>query len=102
MSKENQNWLPIGVVVASAILCFVAIADLPYGFYKILRWVVCSVAVASALRLKEQSATWVWVLVIVALIFNPLFPVHFDKPVWKVFNIGAGIVFLTVARKLRK
>lgn len=97
MKKENQivpNW----VLLATAAFAFVAIADLPYGYYRLLRWVVCTVAIASAIQShagKRQG--WAWVLGAVALTFNPLVPVHFEKATWRIIDAGVGAVFLGVA-----
>jgi hypothetical protein len=70
---------------------------LPYGFYQLLRWVVCGVAVASAIQLQKSGhIAWVWALALLALIFNPIFPFHLPKSIWKVMDFGAGILFLVV------
>lgn len=96
MKNENQivpNW----ALLATAAFAFVAIADLPFGYYRLLRWVVCAVAIASAIQLhggKRQG--WAWVLGAVALLFNPLVPVRFEKATWRVFDGAAGVTFLGV------
>lgn len=92
---KTTRFLPYWVLLATAIFSFVAIADLPYGFYRLLRWVACGVAVASAVQLHIRGHTGlVWALGIVALIFNPLFPFHFSKDIWRILDFGAGASFL--------
>lgn len=91
--KIVPNWL----LLATAAFAFIAIADIPYGYYRLLRWVVCAVAIASAIQLhggKRQG--WAWVLGAVALLFNPLVPVHFEKATWRIFDGVAGVAFLGV------
>lgn len=90
----TSRFLPYWVLVAAAVISFVAIADLPYGFYRLLRWITCGVAIASAVQLHHNRHTgWVWALGIVALIFNPLIPFHFAKDTWRVFDFFAGALF---------
>lgn len=102
MKKGNQI-IPNWVLLATAALAFVAIADLPYGYYRFLRWIVCAVAIASAIQLhKEQRQGLAWVLGAVALLFNPLVPVHFEKATWRIFDGAAGVAFLIVFYFSRK
>jgi len=55
----------------------------PYDdYYTLLRWVVCGVAAFAAYQAATSKKTgWMWVLVIVALAFNPLLPVHLKREV---------------------
>lgn len=101
MKNEVQNeWLPPWVLLVAAVLAFVAIADLPYGFYRLVRWVVFVVGIAAAFRFKD-SPGWMWGMGFVALVFNPIFPFHFDKVVWRVLDAGAGVAFYRAFGRLR-
>ncbi|MGD9419264.1 MAG: DUF6804 family protein [Verrucomicrobiales bacterium] len=92
---QTTRFLPYWVLIAAAVFSFVAIADLPYGFYRLLRWVACGVAIASAVQLHiNRHSGWVWALGIVALIFNPLIPFHFSKDTWRILDFGAGALFV--------
>jgi len=83
------------VVIAAAVLCFAAVADLPYGFYRLLRWVACSVGTILAVEaFRRGRISWAWGFGIVAVIFNPLIPFSFEKDVWRFLDAGAGVVFL--------
>ena len=51
-------------------------------YYTLLRWVVCGVAAFAAYHAATSKKTgWMWALVIVALAFNPLLPVHLKREV---------------------
>jgi hypothetical protein len=103
MAQDKKQWLPRWVLLATAAFAFVAIADLPYGYYRLLRWVVCAVAIASALQLHGgRRLGWAWILGAVALLFNPLVPVHFEKATWRIFDGAAGVAFLGVLYLDRK
>ena len=102
MEKENQI-VPGWVLLATAVFAFVAMANLPYGYYRLLRWVVCAVAIASVIQLhRGQRPGWAWVLGAVAVLFNPLVPVPFGKETWRVFDCAAGVAFLGVLHLARK
>ena len=100
---QSNKIVPNWVLLVTAAFAFVAIADLPYGYYRLLRWVVCAVAIASAIQLhgvKRQG--WAWVLGTVALLFNPLIPMHFEKATWRVFDGAAAVAFLGVFHIARR
>jgi len=91
----TTRFLPYWVLLAAAVFSFVGMADLPYGFYRLLRWVACGVAIASVVQLHQnRHIGWAWALGIVALIFNPLIPFHFSKDTWRVLDFSAGALFL--------
>jgi len=93
--EKNIKILPYWLPLVVAIFSFIAIFDLPYGFYKLLRWIVFSVGIASAIHFyMNQRIGWIWMLAIVVLVFNPLFPFFFPKEIWRFFNVIAGISFL--------
>ena len=100
---HQKQLVPNWVLIGAAVFAFVAMADLPYGYYRLLRWVVCAVAIASAVQLHRSNRLgWVWVLGAVAVLFNPLVPVHFAKSTWRVFDGAAGVAFLGVLYIARK
>ena len=96
MKKENQ-FVPNWVLLLVAVLASVAIADMPYDFYRLLRWLTFGVSIALGLKkFLEDQTGWVWSLGIIALIFNPLVPFHFEKEIWRIFNICESVIFLSI------
>lgn len=88
-----------GVAVA---LCIGALS-LPYGYYSLLRVLVCSFA---AWRLLEhwkglESLERLF-LMVAALLYNPLLRVHLSKPVWTVLDLGFGAAFAWLAFRWSK
>ncbi len=82
------------VFLITAIALFIAMADMPYGYYQLLRFFVCGVGAYGAYLSYEQKKTgWVWILGIIALLFNPFMKFYFEKEVWKIIDFIAGIIF---------
>ncbi len=82
----------------AAVMCLIAIADLPYGFYILLRWVVTAAAVAAAFKFIEpKRPALLFAAIGLALLFNPIVRVHFDKEVWRVLDFIAAVVHSVMA-----
>ncbi len=78
-----------------ALLLFIAIVDLPYGYYKILR-VIVSLAALVMLAYEYRSRNFVFFiyLFLILIFFNPLIPIYLDKSTWQVLDPLAGLYFL--------
>jgi len=74
----------------------------PYGYFVLLRWIVAGIALFvlwTAYNLKMQG--WVWLMASVAILFNPILPVHLDKGVWQVIDFIVASLFLFTVFKVR-
>lgn len=86
--------LAIGRLIAAAMLVG-ALAPNAYGYYTLLRWVVCCVAAWTALAFSVTGKQgWVWTFGIVALLFNPLVPVGLDRSTWAPVDIAAAVLMI--------
>ncbi len=84
--KKELNHFMIARLVAAASL-MLATASLPYRYYTLMRWLVCIVAGYGAVRSNEQGARgWTWVFGGVAVIFNPIAPLGFNRADWAVID----------------
>ena len=77
-------------------LLFIALADLPIGYYTLLRIVVTIGAIAVVVTEFENGFNfWVIAFGIIAIVFNPLIPVYLnDKDIWMPIDITVAILFL--------
>lgn len=78
----------------AAIMLLLAVAPLPYGYYQALRWVVCGIAIyiaVSAYRWDRKWATWIFVAV--AVLFNPIVPIHLSREVWLPIDSIGSLLF---------
>ena len=76
-------------------MLFLAIADLPIGYYTFLRIVVTISSILILISEFENGMKlWLVAFGIVAILFNPLIPVYLhDKNTWIPIDIAAGCLF---------
>ncbi len=85
----------IAKVAAGLILIVAAIGGQPYGFYTLLRWIICPLCAYSAFSAAAQKHTgWTWTFGTMAALFNPLIIVHLGRNVWAAVDIAAAVVLL--------
>jgi len=89
--------------LVTAVMLFVAIAELPYGHYELLRWVVCGVSVYVAYMAYKWERVWgTWVFGFVAILLNPILPIHLTKEIWRPIDFVCGILFVLSTLSLEK
>jgi hypothetical protein len=77
-------------------MLLVAPADLPYGYYTLLRLVVTGVSVlgAAAASGTDRSA-WLWAFGATAFLFNPIIPIYLDRDSWAALDLIAAAIMAT-------
>ena len=88
--------------LAPAALSLLALAPLPYGYYVLLRVVVCaSCAYLAAAEFRSGGSGWGFGLALAALVFNPIYPLHLGREVWAALNVctAVGLLVHWVARR---
>ncbi len=90
-------------IILSIVLLLLSIFPFPYGYYVLLRLVVCLTAgLLSWLSYKENRIGWAWVMGFIVLLFNPIVPIHFERGVWMVFDVVVAVtlgIFLFLHNK---
>lgn len=80
-----------------------ALIELPYGYYTLLRFLVCGVSGYTAyIALELNKKSWVWIFGIIALLFNPLIPIYLDKGTWQIIDIITAIFFIISLFSIKK
>ena len=85
------------VVLAAAGVLVGALGRHPYSYYTVLRWLACSAAVVLVWRGAVQGVKWAWALVPLAVLFNPVAPLHFSRDTWQILDIAAAVVLVLAA-----
>jgi hypothetical protein len=89
--------------IIAAIMLFLALAPWPYGYYQSLRFVVCGMAVYVAFMAYNWHKIWaLWLFGFIAVLFNPLIPIHFSRELWQPIDVICGILFVVVMLILQK
>jgi hypothetical protein len=98
----DKRPLLIPSLIATAMLLG-ALADWPYGYYQLLRLVVCGVSVYVAFMAYGWQKMWVvWLFGFIALLFNPLIPIHLSRELWQPIDVICAILFVVTAIVLRE
>jgi|JI6StandDraft_1071083.scaffolds.fasta_scaffold02801_4 uncharacterized membrane protein len=79
-----------------SLLLFIALANLPIGYYTFLRIAITIGAVSYIISEFDKGFNfWLIAFVLIAIIFNPLVPVYLnDKQAWMPIDIIGGLLFL--------
>ena len=86
----------------TVVLLLVAVADLPYDYYTLLRFVVCPVSAFGAYKANAaKKRGWAWALGIYAVLFNPLIRTHLEKETWAILNIVGALLTVGAILALR-
>jgi hypothetical protein len=84
--------------IIAAIMLFLALASWPYGYYQLLRFVVCGVSVYVAFMAYNWHKMWAtWLFGFIAVLFNPLIPVHLSRELWQPIDGICGVIFIAIA-----
>ena len=81
--------------VVPAAMALLALMDMPYGYYQLLRLVVAAAsAVIAVAAWQRASHAAVIAFGLLALIYNPIVPLHLKREIWEWVNIGTAAAFL--------
>ncbi len=98
--RSRLHFVPCLIAAAMAL---VAIANLPYGYYTLMRLVVCATAIFVVVVGAKSGQMWaVWLYGILALLFNPVVPVHLTKGLWQPLDIVTGAALVGAAIVVRR
>jgi len=83
-------------IVISSILLITAVFPIgEYGYYVFLRWVVFLTAIyIEYLFIEHKRTNWEWVIIIIAILFNPIIPIHLNKELWQMIDIIVAILLI--------
>lgn len=85
-------------LLIACLLLLIAIAPMPYGYYQFLRIAVAIVAGMTAFSIFETNKNLsLYVFVAIAILYNPIIIIHFDKATWTPINIITALMFLIFA-----
>lgn len=103
MTENHNRTRFIPQVVAILMLLWALNPETPYGYYLLLRIIICGICAFLAFRaLKIGNEIWVWILGVTAVIYNPIFRIHLTREIWTVVNIATVVMLAVTVGVLRK
>lgn len=85
-----------------AAMLLLAVSGHRRGNFLLLRLVVSlGAALLALIAHKQNVAGWLWALLAILVLFNPLVPIHLRRDVWRVIDLAAAGVFVAVAFMMR-
>jgi hypothetical protein len=98
--ERRPHLIPAGI---AALMLLGALGDWPYGYYQLLRFVVCGAGTYIAWLSYHSKYPWaVWLFAFVAILFNPLAPVHLSRATWGLLDLFCAGLFLMAAAAKRQ
>lgn len=100
--SEKVNKL---ICYVSAIALMLGLLSLPFGYYTLLRIIVCIAAGYIVYREYSFKGVWNnWVLIfsLIALLFNPLFVIFLSRSLWffiDIFCAGLFVAHFKISQK---
>lgn len=92
------------LTIIASIFLFISANDsggrhgLPYGYFTLMRFVVCAVTAYLTYLAYEKNneSLWVWIFGFIAVLFNPIIIIHLTRMQWRPIDLIVG-VFLVVS-----
>lgn len=93
MKLNNKNILTL---VAIGFLFVALSSGLPYGYFTLMKFVVCAVGIYLAYKIYEENreSLWIWAFSFVSILFNPVFPIYLKREQWEVIDLLTGVFFV--------
>jgi hypothetical protein len=91
MARRPHLWL----AVVTAVMLLVGIFSLPYGYFQVLRWIVCGISIYLMYLAVKYKESWIAAIFgVMSILFNPIFTIHFEKSVWQWIDAVCASVFI--------
>jgi hypothetical protein len=83
------------IKIILAVLFFICLADLPYGFYQFVRFAGLGGFVILAYQANQQGRQKEMIIFgVLAFLFQPFFKIAFGRQTWNIidFVVGLGLI----------
>lgn len=83
------------VKIILAILFFICLADLPYGFYQFVRFAaLVGFAILAYQASDKEHKTEMIIYICLAVLFQPLIKISLGREFWNVVDVIVGLALL--------
>lgn len=98
-SGQVSERIPPAALALIAVMILAGTLKLPYGYFTLLRLVVCGSAAFEGYSglMTNRKGIVPWLAIGIALLFNPLIPVHLHKADWEPIDVAVGLCYAGLA-----
>jgi hypothetical protein len=83
------------IKVGLAILLFLCLADMPYGYFQLVRWAAMVGFSMLAFSAQKKNKSYEMILYIgLAILFQPIIKIGLGRSLWNVADVIVGIFLL--------
>jgi len=83
------------IKIGLAILFFLCLADMPYGYYQFVRFIgLVGFAILAYQAHQQNNQTGTIIYGALALLFQPFFKISLGRELWNVIDVVVGIGLL--------
>lgn len=80
------------IKVVLAILFFLCLLDMPYGFYQLVRFAaLIGFAILAYQASEQENKTEMIIYIYLAILFQPLLKISLGREVWNVIDVVVGV-----------
>ena len=92
------------IKIVLAVLFFLCLLDMPYGFYQFVRFVaLIGFGILAYQAYKNENQTETIIYGGLALLFQPLFKIALGREIWNIVDVVVGIgLLLTLLKNGKK
>ncbi|MEZ5059666.1 MAG: DUF6804 family protein [Saprospiraceae bacterium] len=96
---KNNRWENV-IRIGLAILLFLCLLDMPYGYFQLVRTISTIVFIYFGIDAKRKGdETNMFIYFGLALLFQPIFKIALGRTLWNVVDVIVGIWLLLGRRK---
>ncbi len=83
------------IKIILAILFFICLADLPYGFYQFVRFTaLVGFSILAYQASYKENKTEMIIYICLAVLFQPLIKISLGREIWNVVDVIVGLALL--------
>lgn len=103
LTKTTISKTPAIISIIALILTFLDWNS--YGYYTLMKFIVTGTMIYYAYQINEtlkEQDFWFWTPVGIAILFNPIIPIHLgDKGLWMIIDIVVIGFLITLITKIK-
>ena len=83
------------IKIILAILFFLCLLKMPYGFYQLVRFAaLVGFAILAYMANQNHKQTEMIVYIVLALMFQPFLKIAFGRQIWNILDVVIGIALI--------